>query len=79
MQADIDHAKRLRGKVVTAVSTTGASTSSTSSTLFTSNEPTIHPVTAVLGMSHNPVVYVAPNASSVLEATSDSDISGDSF
>jgi hypothetical protein len=75
-QNDVDRIKHSRGKVVAAISTSNASALSTS---LSSNESTMHPVAAVLGMSRNPVAYVAPNSSSVLEPTSDSDTSGGSF
>lgn len=74
-QGNVDHAKRPRGKVA-AVS---ASNTSTLPTSVLSNETTVHPVAAVLGMSCNPVTYVTPNASSILEVTSDSDMSSSSF
>ena len=43
----------------------------TASTSFT--KPAPHPVTAILGMTHNPVTYMAPNVSSIIEGTLGSD------
>jgi hypothetical protein len=40
----------------------------TADTSSSSNNDSTHPVTAVLGMSCNPVAYVAPNRSSVLDS-----------
>ena len=42
-------------------------------TSFSSNESILHPVAAVLGMSRNPVTYVAPKASSIIRGFSGSD------
>jgi len=70
-QTDVDRAKRARTKRVAAV-TTNASVANTSAS---SDETSVHPVAAVLGMSRNPTAYVAPNASTVL-GNGDSDSSG---
>jgi len=75
-QNDVDRAKRSCSKPLAAINTNNASTSSTS---FSSDESVVHPVAAVLGMSRNPVAYIAPNGSSILEATSESDTSNASF
>jgi hypothetical protein len=67
-QADVDCAKYTRGKQVAAVAI--ASLADTSSS---SNGTVPHPVAAVLGMSHNPVAYIASNASSMLERSLNGD------
>jgi len=71
MQTNIDHARCGRTKCVAAVNTTSIANMS-----VLSNESITHPVAAVLGMSNNPTVYVAPNASSVL-GNGDYNSSGD--
>ena len=45
------------------------------STSFT--EPAPHPVAVVLGMSRDPVAYIAPNASSVIKGHPSSDSDSD--
>jgi hypothetical protein len=75
-QGNLDHTKHLCGKVIVAISINNTSTLSMS---LSSNEPVMHLVAAILGMLRNPIAYVAPNASSILELTSDSDMSGGSF
>ena len=72
----MDRAKHSCSKPVAAINTINTSASSMS---FSSNESVVHPSATVLGMSRNPVAYVAPNGSSVLEATSNSDMSNASF
>ena len=62
-QADIDHYKCLKTRGVAAV----IPTQYASDILPTVSDPTMHPITAMLGMSQNPVAYVAPNASSVIK------------
>src|SRR6202167_1497175 len=69
-QADVDRAKRNHGKTA-AVSMPIASTSA--STSFSSTESVTHPVAVVLGMSRNPVAYVATNASSVIDSSMSSE------
>ncbi|KIM86037.1 hypothetical protein PILCRDRAFT_5110 [Piloderma croceum F 1598] len=68
MQVDVDRAWRTCGKCVAAV--TAISPADTSSS---SDGTSHHPVTAVLGFSHNLVAYVAPNASSVFKRSLDGD------
>jgi len=74
VQADVDHVKCNRSKRVAAVTATTSPEDVSSSSM----ETPPHPVAAVLGMSRNPVAYVAPNASSVLDRSfnGDSDSSG---
>ena len=79
MQSDIDRVKRARGRGIAAMTTSNnmnITNTPSASTSFTESAP--HPVAAVLGMSRNPVAYIAPNASSVIEGhiSSDSDSDG---
>jgi hypothetical protein len=79
MQSDVDHVKRAHSRgiaTMTMSNNVNMTNTPSASTSFTESAP--HPVTAVLGMSRNPVAYVAPNASSVIEGhiRSDSDSDG---
>jgi hypothetical protein len=70
-QADVDRFKRTKTRGIAAV----VSTQYAADTLPTTSESTVHPVAAMLEMSHNPVAYLTPNASSVIEPNLDN--SGD--
>ena len=71
MQTDVDRAKHAHTKCVATVTTNPSITNPSAS----SDKASIHPVAAVLGMSHNPTAYVMPNASTVL-GNGESDSSG---
>ena len=71
-QHDVDHTKCLCSKHMAAINT---NTTLTSSSSFSLGESVVHPVAAILCVSHNPVTYISPNRSSILEATSDFDTS----
>ena len=70
-QNDANCTKRTRGRGVAAMASSNNVNIPSASSSFT--EPIPHPVAAVLGMSCNPVAYVAPNASSVIESNPSSD------
>ena len=65
-------------KGVAAVTFTNTVSPSATASPTSAEQPVSHPVTAILGMSHNPTVYAAPNASSVIDRmdVNDSDSSG---
>jgi hypothetical protein len=65
-QSDVNHTKHGQGKEVAAISTSNASTSTTATTSFSSNESIVHPIATILGMSCNPAAYMAPNVLSVI-------------
>jgi hypothetical protein len=62
-QADVDRFKRTKIRGVAAV----VPTQYASDLLPTASESVMHPFAAMLSMSHNPIAYVAPNASSIIE------------
>jgi hypothetical protein len=69
VQADVDRVKRNRSKRVATVTATTLPEDVSSSSM----ETPPHPVAAVLGMSRNPIAYVTPNASSVLDRSFNGD------
>ena len=70
-QNNVDRAKPACGRGVAAMTSSNNVNIPTASMTFT--EPAPNPVTAVLGMTRNPVAYIAPNALSVIEGTPGSD------
>ena len=82
VQNDIDCVKRACGRGITMMTmsnNTNIANPPSASTSFTESAP--HPVAAVLGRSRNPIAYITPNASSVIEGhtSSDSDSDGASL
>ena len=77
-QSDVNHAKCGCGKGVAAVTFANTVSPSVTASPTSAEQPASHPVAAVLGMSHNPTTYAAPNTSSVIGGmdVNDSDSSG---
>jgi hypothetical protein len=78
MQVDIDRTKRNHNKPIAAVATSSAISPAPADTSanIQNNASQYHHVAAVMGMSSNPVAYLASNASSVI-GNEDSDSGSD--
>src|ERR1700691_5039635 len=68
MQADVNHVKHNCSKCVASITTPIVPAD-----ISTLSNDTSHPLAAVLGMSRNPIVYVTPNTSSVLNRSGNGD------